>query len=37
MNGAVGGNSGSGEVVVKLTDINDNIPRLEKETVSVTL
>lgn len=32
MGGAVGGNSGSGEVMVKITDINDNIPRLEKET-----
>uniref|UniRef100_A0A8C8MNX1 Desmoglein 2 n=1 Tax=Oncorhynchus tshawytscha TaxID=74940 RepID=A0A8C8MNX1_ONCTS len=31
MNGAMGGNSGTGQVVIKILDINDNIPTLEKE------
>lgn len=35
MNGQ-GGNTGSGEIEIKLLDINDNLPRLEKEWVSVT-
>ena len=33
MNGASGGLSGTGQVVIKLLDINDNIPKLEKDTV----
>ena len=33
MNGAMGGNSGTGQVVIKILDINDNIPTLEKESV----
>ncbi|KAG7525885.1 desmoglein-2-like [Solea senegalensis] len=32
MNGQSGGNSGTGEVEIKLLDINDNIAVLEKET-----
>ncbi|CAB1317409.1 unnamed protein product [Coregonus sp. 'balchen'] len=32
MNGAFGGNSGTAEVVIKILDINDNIPTLEKES-----
>uniref|UniRef100_A0A8C7M346 Desmoglein 2 n=1 Tax=Oncorhynchus mykiss TaxID=8022 RepID=A0A8C7M346_ONCMY len=32
MNGAMGGNSGTGQVVIKILDINDNIPTLEKES-----
>ncbi|XP_046884236.1 desmoglein-2-like isoform X2 [Hypomesus transpacificus] len=32
MNGASGGLSGTGQVVIKLLDINDNIPKLEKDT-----
>ncbi|XP_062337007.1 desmoglein-2-like protein [Osmerus eperlanus] len=31
MNGAAGGLSGTGQVVIKLLDINDNIPTLEEE------
>lgn len=33
MNGQMGGNVGSVEVVVHLLDINDNVPTLEKESV----
>lgn len=33
MNGAFGGNTGTTEVVIKILDINDNIPTLEKESV----
>uniref|UniRef100_A0A8C8JZW3 Cadherin domain-containing protein n=1 Tax=Oncorhynchus tshawytscha TaxID=74940 RepID=A0A8C8JZW3_ONCTS len=32
MNGAFGGNTGTAEVVIKILDINDNIPTLEKES-----
>lgn len=32
MGGKAGGNTGRGEVEIKLTDINDNVPTLEKET-----
>lgn len=32
MNGAFGGNTGTTEVVIKILDINDNIPTLEKES-----
>ncbi|XP_041698183.1 desmoglein-2 [Coregonus clupeaformis] len=32
MNGEMGGNSGTGQVVIKILDINDNIPTLEKES-----
>ncbi|XP_059201028.1 desmoglein-2-like protein isoform X2 [Centropristis striata] len=32
MGGRGGGNTGSGEVTVKILDINDNIPTLEKES-----
>ncbi|KAM9458364.1 desmoglein-2-like protein [Salvelinus alpinus] len=32
MNGAMGGNSGTGQVVINILDINDNIPTLEKES-----
>lgn len=35
LNGRAGGNTGTGEIEIKLTDINDNIPTLEKETVYV--
>ncbi|XP_030017276.1 desmoglein-2-like [Sphaeramia orbicularis] len=31
-NGQRGGNTGTGEIVIKLLDINDNIPTLEKES-----
>ncbi|KAL0966165.1 hypothetical protein UPYG_G00291810 [Umbra pygmaea] len=31
MNGQRGGNTGTGQVVIKIQDINDNIPTLEKE------
>ncbi|KAL6104615.1 dsg1 [Pungitius sinensis] len=31
LNGQSGGNTGTGEIVVKILDINDNIPTLEKE------
>lgn len=36
LNGESGGRTGTGEVVVKILDINDNIPTLEKESVGVT-
>ncbi|KAF7668476.1 hypothetical protein LDENG_00008060 [Lucifuga dentata] len=32
MNGQAGGNTGTGNVMIKLLDINDNIPTLEKES-----
>ncbi|XP_042353188.1 desmoglein-2-like [Plectropomus leopardus] len=32
LGGQPGGNTGTGEVVIKLMDINDNIPTLEKES-----
>ncbi|XP_056149200.1 LOW QUALITY PROTEIN: desmoglein-2-like protein [Lampris incognitus] len=32
MNGAAGGNSGSGTITIKVMDINDNVPTLEEET-----
>ncbi|CAN9502825.1 unnamed protein product [Ophioblennius macclurei] len=32
MNGASGGNKGTGEIQIKLLDINDNVPTLEKDT-----
>lgn len=33
MNGQPGGKTGTGEVQVKILDINDNVPVLEKESV----
>lgn len=33
LNGQSGGNTGTGEVEVKILDINDNVPVLEKESV----
>ena len=33
LNGMAGGRSSTGDVVIKLLDINDNIPTLEKEMV----
>lgn len=36
MNGKAGGNSGSGEIEIRIRDINDNVPMLEKESVCVT-
>ncbi|XP_034744736.1 desmoglein-2-like isoform X3 [Etheostoma cragini] len=32
LGGQVGGNSGTGEIVVRILDINDNIPTMEKES-----
>ncbi|XP_076601401.1 desmoglein-2-like protein [Chaetodon auriga] len=32
MNGQLGGNTGTGEIEIKIQDINDNIPTLEKES-----
>ncbi|XP_051274366.1 desmoglein-2 [Dicentrarchus labrax] len=32
LNGDVRGNTGTGEIVIKILDINDNIPTLEKES-----
>ncbi|XP_057714379.1 desmoglein-2-like protein [Corythoichthys intestinalis] len=32
LNGQAGGNVGMGEIVIKLLDINDNVPTLEKES-----
>ncbi|RVE61696.1 hypothetical protein OJAV_G00175480 [Oryzias javanicus] len=32
LNGAAGGNSGTGEIEIKLLDINDNVPTLERES-----
>ncbi|XP_077580449.1 desmoglein-2-like protein [Stigmatopora nigra] len=32
LNGQSGGNTGMGEIVIKLLDINDNVPTLEKES-----
>ncbi|XP_068426278.1 desmoglein-2-like protein [Clinocottus analis] len=32
LNGRAGGNTGTGEIVIKILDINDNIPTLEKES-----
>lgn len=37
LNGESGGNTGSGEVEIKILDINDNFPTLERESVSVTV
>lgn len=36
MNGQPGGMTGTGEIEIKILDINDNIPTLEKESVGVT-
>lgn len=33
LNGQAGGNTGTGEIEVKILDINDNVPVLEKESV----
>lgn len=33
MNGAPNGNTGMGEVVISILDVNDNIPTLEKSVV----
>lgn len=35
LNGQAGGKTGTGEVEVKILDINDNVPVLEKESVGV--
>lgn len=36
LNGRVGGNTGTGEIVIRIMDINDNIPTLEKDSVGAT-
>lgn len=36
LNGQVGGNTGTGEIEIKILDINDNIPTLEKDSVGAT-
>lgn len=36
MNGQQGGNTGTGEIEIKIMDINDNVPTLEKESVGVS-
>ena len=36
MNGMAGGRSSTSDVVIKILDINDNIPTLEKGTVRAT-
>lgn len=33
LNGQAGGNTATGEIEVKINDINDNVPVLEKESV----
>lgn len=33
LNGEPGGKTGTGEIEVKILDINDNVPYLEKESV----
>lgn len=33
MDGAPGGNAGTGTVEIKVLDINDNVPTLEKDEV----
>lgn len=35
LNGHPGGRTSTGEVEIRLIDINDNIPTLEKETVGL--
>lgn len=35
-NGRPGGNTGTGEIEIKLLDINDNIPTLERDSVGFT-
>ncbi|KAM6918216.1 LOW QUALITY PROTEIN: desmoglein-2-like protein [Xenentodon cancila] len=37
MNGAANGNSGSGEIEIRILDINDNIPVLEQESYEVSV
>lgn len=36
LGGRDGGNTGTGEIEIKILDINDNVPVLEKEWVGVT-
>lgn len=36
MGGQAGGNKGTGEIEIKILDINDNVPTLEKESVCAT-
>lgn len=36
LNGRVGGNTGTGEIEIRIMDINDNIPTLEKDSVGAT-
>lgn len=36
MDGKAGGHTGTGEIEINLTDINDNIPTLAQETVYLT-
>lgn len=36
LGGREGGNTGTGEIEIKILDINDNVPVLEKEWVGVT-
>lgn len=36
LNGSPRGNSGTGVIEIKLLDINDNIPTLEKESVGIS-
>lgn len=35
LNGQPGGNTGTGEVTVKIQDINDNVPTLDRDSVGV--
>ena len=35
LNGAAGGNEGTGTIVIKIKDVNDNVPTLEKEEVAL--
>ncbi|XP_037538123.1 desmoglein-2 [Nematolebias whitei] len=37
MNGKAGGNSGSGEIEIRIRDINDNVPVLEKESYEASV
>lgn len=37
MNGAPGGNTGTGTIQVKVVDVNDNKPMLDKDEVSIQI